>query len=519
MLTYKQSFCSVREYFQNSAETAAQLDPLDGWFRTGDIVELSADRTHVRVIDRRKNFFKLSVGEFVAPARLEALFTDCALVHQICVLGDSAHPHLIAVVVPTAALRSVSADTAAAHALHDRLLTELQHIAGRHSLKSCEVPRALLITNEPWTFENGLLTPTLKLNHHRIRQHHAAALDALFTQLEHQSERQPLSSAHAHAQVSAGDALLASIRELLRRDQVDMERSLIENGADSMACVRLLLRLPASASITAAELLRLSVQDLLARCDGPALAGNGDDMQRARIEADLALDPLASLSHSSPANGATAIDILVTGSSGFLGVHLVHALLTASPTAHVFCLVRAGDHLDATHKQHTAMQTHQLWEAHFSSRLTVLAGDAAAAQLGLAESDYTTIQSRIARVFHSAAKTNFVNDYMGSHDNVLSIMEVVRFVASTAPPKQLIHISTLSVFGVRLTCGESLHEEDENADFAYAFSLSYFCFYLHSLIHFSYNSAVAGGDGYSMSKWMAEQVLFAAAKRYPQYLR
>src|SRR2546430_11780756 len=57
-------------------------------------------------VDRRNNVLKLAQGEFVTLAKLEAAFGNSPLVRQIYVYGNSAHPYLLAVVVPTEEARS-----------------------------------------------------------------------------------------------------------------------------------------------------------------------------------------------------------------------------------------------------------------------------------------------------------------------------------------------------------------------------------------------------------------------------
>ena len=86
-------------YFKRPDVTANAFDP-DGYYRTGDVMaELGPDR--LAYVDRRNNVLKLSQGEFVAVARLEAVFSSAALVRQIFVYGNSERPYLLAVVVPT----------------------------------------------------------------------------------------------------------------------------------------------------------------------------------------------------------------------------------------------------------------------------------------------------------------------------------------------------------------------------------------------------------------------------------
>ncbi len=86
-------------YYKRPEVTAGVFDA-DGYYRTGDVVaEVGPDR--LVYVDRRNNVLKLAQGEFVTVAKLEAVFGNSPLVRQIYVYGNSAHPYLLAVVVPT----------------------------------------------------------------------------------------------------------------------------------------------------------------------------------------------------------------------------------------------------------------------------------------------------------------------------------------------------------------------------------------------------------------------------------
>lgn len=88
-----------RGYFKNPEATEASIDA-DGWFHSGDIGFVRADNHAVQVIDRIKNIFKLSQGEYIAVEKVENVYLQNELVDQICVYGDSTQNYIVAVVVP-----------------------------------------------------------------------------------------------------------------------------------------------------------------------------------------------------------------------------------------------------------------------------------------------------------------------------------------------------------------------------------------------------------------------------------
>ncbi|PNH04612.1 Long chain acyl-CoA synthetase 5 [Tetrabaena socialis] len=85
-------------YYGNEALTKEAMDE-DGFFHTGDVGELAADGT-LRIVDRKKNIFKLSQGEYIAVEKIENVYKTCPRVEQVWVYGDSQQPCVVGIVVP-----------------------------------------------------------------------------------------------------------------------------------------------------------------------------------------------------------------------------------------------------------------------------------------------------------------------------------------------------------------------------------------------------------------------------------
>ncbi|HSS25115.1 MAG TPA: AMP-binding protein, partial [Mycobacterium sp.] len=164
-------------YYKRPQVTADVFDA-DGYYRTGDVVaEVGPDR--LEYVDRRNNVLKLAQGEFVTLAKLEAVFGNSPQVQQIYVYGNSAHPYLLAVVVPTEeALERADLD-----ALKPLIADSLQNVAKEAGLQSYEVPRDFIIETTPFTLENGLLTGIRKLAWPKLKQHYGERLEQLYAEL------------------------------------------------------------------------------------------------------------------------------------------------------------------------------------------------------------------------------------------------------------------------------------------------------------------------------------------------
>ena len=158
----------------------------DGWLYTGDIGEFDADG-YLKITDRKKDIIVLSGGDNISPARVEGFLVLQPEIAQAMVHGDR-HPHLVALIIPDpdfakdwAARNDVPNDLAAlaenpafyraVGAAVDRVNTTLAPL---------ERIRRFAVLPESFTIDNAMLTPSLKIRRHKIRERWGETIQRLY---------------------------------------------------------------------------------------------------------------------------------------------------------------------------------------------------------------------------------------------------------------------------------------------------------------------------------------------------
>ena len=162
---------------------------------TGD-VGLIYPNGSVKIIDRSKNIFKLSQGEYIAPEKLENIFVLSPYIAQSMVYGDSLKSNVVAVVIPEetevskwgkekglGAAADVLKDPEFKKAIQDDML----RLAKDNKLSGLEKPKDIHLSSEAFTIENDQLTPTFKLKRNNAKKAYQEVLDAMYAKIEAQS--------------------------------------------------------------------------------------------------------------------------------------------------------------------------------------------------------------------------------------------------------------------------------------------------------------------------------------------
>lgn len=172
-------------YWDNPEATNAIMTK-DGWLNSGDIAHID-DQGHVTITGRLKDIIVTSTGEKIPPADMEAAILRDPIFEQVMVIGEG-RPYLGALVV----LSERGWESIATHCnakndpkqlarneyAEEIVLEKIaQQISGFPGY--AKIHRAALIP-EPWTVENEMLTPTLKLKRTKIVERHKAEIDKLY---------------------------------------------------------------------------------------------------------------------------------------------------------------------------------------------------------------------------------------------------------------------------------------------------------------------------------------------------
>ena len=180
-------------YLDDEENTKLAIDK-DGWLHTGDVAMVLTEHGNaIRIIDRVKNIFKLQQGEYVAPEKIENVLSDSFYVEQIFVHGDSLQNYLIAIIVPNRnkvveflEQKGINCDNKNCQEyfendeLKNEILKDLETIGRKADFKGFEIIKKLYLSPEPFTVENDLCTPTLKVRRHVAKKYFADKIKELY---------------------------------------------------------------------------------------------------------------------------------------------------------------------------------------------------------------------------------------------------------------------------------------------------------------------------------------------------
>ncbi|KAK8956150.1 Long chain acyl-CoA synthetase 4 [Platanthera guangdongensis] len=166
---------------------------IDGWFHTGDVGEWQKDGS-MKIIDRKKNIFKLSQGEYVAVENLENIYGLVPYIDSIWIYGNSFESYLVAIVTPRqealerwAEENGINGEFGALcenPKAKEFIIGELNKTAKSKKLKGFEFIKAVQLDPVPFDMERDLITPTFKKKRPQLLKYYQSIIDGLYKSIK-----------------------------------------------------------------------------------------------------------------------------------------------------------------------------------------------------------------------------------------------------------------------------------------------------------------------------------------------
>ncbi|NDP48303.1 MAG: long-chain fatty acid--CoA ligase [Sulfuriferula multivorans] len=179
------SRCVMRGYWQNEEATHELIDSA-GWVHTGDKARVDAHGFYT-IVGRIKDIIVLNNGEKVPPSDMESAILLDPLFEQVMIVGEG-KPYLAALTVLNeehwqAFAASIHVDSTHPMILRDpkviKLITKRVAAHLKHFPAYAQI-RRLHLDLTPWTVDDGLLTPTLKVKRNQVLERYRVAVDAMY---------------------------------------------------------------------------------------------------------------------------------------------------------------------------------------------------------------------------------------------------------------------------------------------------------------------------------------------------
>ena len=151
-------------YWNNKEATEQTIK--DGWLHTGDIGEFDDDN-YLKITDRKKDIIVSLGGDNIAPSKIENLLTLSPEIEQACVFGEQKN-YIAALLVLSSESKSSDEDI-------QRYIDEVNK-----DLTQPEKIKKFIFIDEPFSIENNLMTPTMKVRRHEVQKKYQNQIDQLF---------------------------------------------------------------------------------------------------------------------------------------------------------------------------------------------------------------------------------------------------------------------------------------------------------------------------------------------------
>ena len=280
---------------------------------------------------------------------------------------------------------------------------------------------------------------------------------------------------------------------ILNIDQYSLNESFLELGGDSLKGYELLQNMEEKfhVKLDLRELLQDSSVNGVTRYLRRVLAGRKASGRKIKLADECVLDESIRPREEYDLEPADCRHLFLTGSTGFLGAHLIRSLIRQYPHGglKIFCLVRAETPEKGLRRIIRNMEHYHIWKDAYRKYIIAVPGDLTQPLLGLDVESFLDLADDIDAVYHNGALLNFVYPYeFLKSTNVGGTVETLR-LACAGKPKYYHYISSYSVYDTPDHAGKRVYENDELKK-SKGFSLAY-----------------------SETKWVSEKIVHIAEER------
>ena len=180
-------------YFRDKEKTEETIDE-DGWMHSGDIATIIPEHGNaLKIVDRVKNIFKLSQGEYISPEKIENILSGNKYIDQIFIYGDTLQNYLLGFIYPSKnaileliknKFNDANDDNYMKYFEEDEIKKEIiKDIDGygrKNDLKGFELPKKIYLCKEPFSIKNQIITPTMKIRRHIAKKFFAKEINKLY---------------------------------------------------------------------------------------------------------------------------------------------------------------------------------------------------------------------------------------------------------------------------------------------------------------------------------------------------
>ena len=183
-------------YYKNDEENKKCFDE-EGYFHTGDVGRLYPNYGNgLKIVDRVKEIFKLSQGEYIIPAKLESVYTKSIYVQQLMIYGNPTKNNIIAIVIPDkkkcAEALNISIDDLVKDTenkkLHELIINDFNKLAVDAEFNGLEKVKYILVDFDEFTNNNNCLTPTMKIIRKNVEIKFKERIDKLYEEISKKSK-------------------------------------------------------------------------------------------------------------------------------------------------------------------------------------------------------------------------------------------------------------------------------------------------------------------------------------------